>query len=303
MVEAAREVTVSGPGGSFVTLDVPRQVIVDFRVRDDAFFDYVVLGQWRTTGFHDVEIDGSGPWHGVVLAADGPAPPPGHLCGRLPDEACPPVAMALQLEDSVVSMHRWHHMNLGFRNVESNPSGSMHVPEGRYRLYLVGDDSEQRATVRFHGLDGAISVIADGMAPSFENRRLEPRLDFDTGQRAVQSFGVPFEVDEERHVVTVNGLAVSGATMAGTEWGYCFYFDDHPDNDEVAYLPTCPSRWTTEGRKLDVSGGDRGTRQTVMWAAGGRGSGREAAGIWYATYGVGERAEAPFLLLDVSATP
>lgn len=304
-VTAAGEVSVSGPGGSFVTLAVPRDVVVDFSVAEDAFFDYPVMGQWRTTGFRSVKFKGSGAWSGVLLAADGPPPPAGKICAGVPDADCPPAAAALQLGDTVVTKNRWASVNLGFEEGAAN--GRLEVPAGMYRLYLIGDEAVQQATVTFEGLSGALSLTATERASAYQNRRLAPRLATETGQRAVQSFGET--ITTTRHSVVVTGLAVAGGTVpfAGTEWGFCGYFGMHPDPAETAYLPGCPSGWVSEVRNpdegwaLDLSGGDRYTKQTVMWAAGGHGAGKDAAGWWYASYGAAERSEAPWLMLDVSA--
>lgn len=301
-VTAAHEVTVSGTGGSFLTLDVPRDTVVDFGVTEDAFYDYVVAGQWRTTGFRTIDLQASGPWSGVVLAAEGPPPPPGKICAGVPDPQCPPIAAALQFEDTVLTKNRWVSFNLGFERADAIP-GRLVVPEGRYRLYLVGDTSTHRATVRFEGLQGAASAIASQRAAGYENRLLEPRLDGGSGQRAVQSFGSSFTSKQQN--LTVIGLAVAGGSIqpfAGTEWGFCGYFGTHPDPDETAYLPGCPSGWLIEegeGWALDFSGADRVTKQTMLAAASAHGAGKDAAGWWYASYGAAERSEAPLLQLDV----
>ena len=304
-VTAAGAVTVSGPGGSFVTLAVPQDTVVDFGVKEQAVFDYPVMGKWRTTGFSSVKFTGSGAWSGVLLAADGPTPPAGKICAGIPDAQCPPVAAALQLGNSVVTQGRWASINLGF--AEGETTGRLKVPAGIYRLFLIGDDALQQATVKFEGLSGTVSLSATHRAAQYQNRQLAPRLAPATGQKTVQSFGET--ITTTRHSVVITGLAVAGDVqpVAGTEWGFCGYFGTHPDPAETAFLPGCPSGWVgtvrnpDQGWTLDFSSGDRYTKQTVMWAAGGHGAGKDAAGWWYASYGAPERSESPWLMLDVSA--
>jgi hypothetical protein len=301
-VPAAGKMTLTGNGGSFVTIDVPRDVVLDFSAREAAFYDYVVLGKWRTTGFAKVAIDGTGPFAGVVVAKDAPPPPPGEICAGVPDPDCPPHAVALQFGDKVLTHNRWVSFNNGFEAVPDTPHNTIALPAGRYRVYLIGDGAT-RVTMHLGGLDGTTSLTATQAAAHYENRYLAPRLDQGTGQRAVQAFGTAYTT--ARYNLTVLGLGVAGTaempTLAGTEWGLCAYFGAHPQPEETAYLPMCPNQYAMEENTLNISSADRVSKETMMAAAGAHGAGKDAIGFWYASYGAAQRSEAPFLNLDMSA--
>lgn len=290
---AAGETVFVGTGGSVTRIHIPQEVRLSSRSTERAVSPYVIVGHFLSTGLVAAEIEGSGPWQGLVLVADGPPPPPGS--GGMVDPECTPV-VALTRMTSASDLDAFAVFNLGF----AEERGDVIVPAGEYRAFLLGDDGEQRVRVRLSGLSGEAVVPIGGQTTGYVNEFQPPRWDAGTGQRAAQSFGRSYDTAQWSFVAS--GVVAEGefGSHLGTQWGTCLYLRARAALDEAAFMPGCPSRLVTDGGAVEFTGQFLLATELVLLAAGTEGAGGRAWGWWYAGEGITHSGSSPFLQLDLA---
>lgn len=150
-------------------------------------------------------------------------------------------------------------LSVGFANIESQASVDrrFEIPGGRYRLYLFTDGTPTKATIRFAGLSGRLTLAPEWGARPAAFRTL-PMRSPGAAQAAIHSGSDRMDGD---------GLLVTGGMAVGTENGNvelngCTY--EGEGETPGAFAPGCPGGVHTGSHGFTYLGQEGET----MWGAG-----------------------------------